>query len=129
MGRPETSLALDILMNEHHGDAAGAVEVTDGIGFDWLQWVANLSDAPELIRRGVRRVFVVRWLAGKDPELALCSDNGEYATIVPRSQRYTGGRRSAVLLYRNPPWQHEMMLADAPVAVRPWLQLREAGHS
>ena len=39
IGRAETSLALAVLMNEHHGDAPGAVEVTDGAGFDWLRWV------------------------------------------------------------------------------------------
>ena len=44
VGKNEASTALQTLLHFHHGEGApGAVDITNGSGFDWLRWVAAIE--------------------------------------------------------------------------------------
>ena len=126
VGRDEASAALQTLLHHHHGEtAAGAVDITDGTAFDWLRWVAHIEGARDVIRDGVRRVYVVRWEPDGAPEAVFCYGSNMYSTLMPRTARCTGScRTTRFRLYREANWMTEPLLSEAPVATVPWLILR-----
>ena len=88
LGRDEASAALQTLVHYHHGEGApGAVDITEGSGFDWLRWVAPLEGAREVSRDGVHRAYAVRWEASGAPEAVFCYSSGNFAVLVPRRAR------------------------------------------
>ena len=120
-------VALQTLLRHHHGETVpGAVDITDGAAFDWLPWVAGIEGAPDVIRDGVCRVYVVRWEPDGAPEAVFCYGNNTYSTLVPRTARYTGSKsRTRFVLYREANWVTEPLLSVAPLAAAPWLVLRD----
>ena len=130
-------VALQTLLRHHHGETVpGAVDITDGAAFDWLPWVAGIEGAPDVIRDGVCRVYVVRWepllyVEGVRcpehgaPEAVFCYGSNMYRTLMPRTARCTGScRTTRFTLYREANWMTEPLLSAAPVAVEPWLVLQ-----
>ena len=128
VGRDEASAALQTLVHYYHGEVApGAVDITEGSGFDWLRWVAMLEGARGVIRDGVYRVYAVRWAPGGVAEAVFCYSCGHFAQLPPRSARYTGANASTRLVMNwESNWQTEPLLSAAPVASRSWLVLRDA---
>ena len=126
VGRDEASAAFQTLLHHHHGEILpGAVDITDGATFDWVRWLAAIEGAQNVIRDGVRKVYVVRWEENSVPEAVFCNGNNMYSTLVPRTARYTGSSRtSRFRLYREANWMTEPLLSAAPVAAEPWLVLR-----
>ena len=119
-------VALQTLLRHHHGERVpGAVDITDGAVFDWLPCVACIEGAPDVIRDGVRRVYVVRWQPDGAPEAVFCYSSNMYSTLMPRTARCTGScRTTRFRLYTEANWMTEPLLSAAPVAAEPWLVLQ-----
>ena len=131
LGRKQATIALQILLHAHHGEgSAGAVELTDGTGFNWLTWVASIADARELVRGGVRRVFAVRCYDRGDVFVAFCRDDGTFSMLCPQTQSYDA--RGPTLVHNHSPltgWQNEPLFRDAPTATQSWQDLRTAVYT
>ena len=128
MGRDEASAALQTLVHYHHGELApGAVDITEGSGFDWLRWVAVVEGAHSVIRDGVHRVYAVRWEPEAEEEAVFCYSNGECGQLLPRCARYAGStKQTRFEMNRGSNWRTEPLLSAAPVASQSWLVLRAA---
>ena len=128
VGRGEASAALQTLVHYHHGEGApGAVDITEGSGFDWLRWVAGLEGARAVFRDGVHRVYAVRWQPGGVAEAVFCYGSGRFAQLLPRKARYTGAQKTTSFVMNGESnWRTEPLLSAAPVASQSWLVLRDA---
>ena len=128
VGRDEASTALQTLLHYYHGEEApGAVDITDGSGFDWLRWLAALEGVREVIRDGVHRVYAVRWEPWGDVQAVFCYGNGDFGVLLPRRARYTGAHNdTSFQMWRGSDWRTEPLLSAAPVASQSWIVLRDA---
>ena len=129
VGRDEASTALQTLVHYHHGELApGAVDITEGSGFDWLRWVRIHRGHRwrRIIRDGLHRVYAVRWEPGGAEEAVFCYSSGHFAQLPPRRVRYTGATANMhFVMNRESNWRTEPLLSAAPVASRSWLMLRD----
>ena len=119
-------LSLPCLLHHHHGETLpGAIDMTDGVAFDWLPWGAHIESARDVIREAVCRIYVVRWEPHGAQEAVFCYGKNMCSTLVPRTVRCTEScRTTRFRLYRKAFWMTEPLLSAALVAVEPWLVLR-----
>ena len=102
------------------------MDITDGAGFDWRRWVANVEGARDLIRDGVHKVYAARWLLDDPPVAVFCHGNDSGSTLAPWLVRYTGAAsRSRIQFDRDLAWRTHPLLSTAPVSSQSWLLLRK----
>ena len=121
IGRKEAVIAL----NETLGPSqeSRAVDITDGVAFDWRRWIGNLSEGRDLVGSGVVRVFACRWGDTDSPIIAVCRTDGTYATLNPQCQNYpTTQRIHSHTVY--PSWQTVRMFQTAATVDDSWMQRR-----
>ena len=118
-------MAAENLLVHAHGVRAGAVRITDGIGFDWRRWMENLVQGRELRGPGVAEAYVVRRFLEPDPEYVFVRTDGETVSMNPTSQTHALQYRRHVINYITEQGDAiRMLLRDAPVAVHQWQHVR-----
>ena len=90
------------MLEDHHGETdAGAVDITDGSGFDWLKRLAKIQGAQTAIWDDIYRVYAVRWQPHGDPEVAFCYGNQTYSTLTPRNAVYTASTKETSFVFHG----------------------------
>jgi hypothetical protein len=124
IGRSEAVLALNEILGSM-GDRL-AVDISDGMAFDWRRWLLNLSQGHDLVGTGVVRVFACRWHKIDPPLIAVCRIDGTYATLNPHRQTYSTreGRDSRFVQEADQEWQRVPMFQAAAGIDQTWMQAR-----
>ena len=118
-------MAAQNLLFHAHAVRAGAVRITDGIGFDWPRWMDNIVQGHELRGPGVAEAYVVRRALEQDPEYVFVRTDGVTVAMNPGSQMYAAARRRhGINFISEQDDAVRMLLRDAPVAVQQWQRLR-----
>ena len=113
-----------LALNEILGPSeAGAVDISDGVAFEWRRWLGNLAEGPDLVGTGVVRVFACRWADYESQIFAVCRTDGFFAALDPACQHYPGSqRRRSHAVY--PAWRTVHMFQEAATVDASWMQRR-----
>ena len=98
----------------------GAVEITDGVGFQWKRFLRNQRCGRDIIGPGVLKVFAARFTNDSLPSIVVCRVNESYCTITPGSMP----RQLPYAVHHN--WRPQELLATAAMATTPWMQVQIA---
>ena len=129
VGRPEATAALQRIIRSSCGEEdVGAVDITNGSGFDWLRWVAQMAGVDSVMRDGVCKVCAARFHPGAAPVAVFCYRDGTWGTLRLDSVVYKSPKTkktSRVHVHRDPSWQTLSFLCLAPRASQAWLLLQD----
>ena len=89
IGKSEAYVALTVLLDAHHVQSPGAVDITTEEGFHWKRWLNNVWLARDIVGDGIAKVFAVRQPPQGRPVLALCCSDDTYCLVDP-SKKDTG---------------------------------------
>ena len=118
-------MAAENLLFHAHNVRAGAIRITDAIGFDWPRWMDNIVQGHELRGPGVAEAYVVRRALKEEPEYVFVRMDGVTVAITPRSQMHAAAQRQhGINLISEEDEAVCMLLRDASVAVQQWQRLR-----
>ena len=107
VGRREAVLALTVLLNECWNNEAGAVDITDGHGFDWKRFVANTMDHLEIATMGLEKIFALRTAVSGSPKLAFCTTGTTWKILDPTGLGRYKNTRLPVLQGMSSDWRLE----------------------
>ena len=127
IGRAQASAALQTLIHKYdRNGGSGAVDITDGSGFDWLRWLAQIEGAYDIMRDGVHRVYATRWNENDKPlEAVFCYGDGTFTRVPPGQTHYTPGRHHERFVHSaTEDWRTMPIFANARVADESWLPMR-----
>ena len=123
IGRREAVLALTYLLNACWNNKAGAVDITDGIAFDWKRFFANTMENLEIAAMDLEKVFVLRTADSGSPQLAVCTTGTSWKILDPNQSNYKKSRLPG-LHNMSSDWRMEPLFLQAEIGCRNWLQLR-----
>ena len=88
IGRKEYFRACAALVKHCWGTAdtpnVGAVDITDGKGFDWRRYIKNIKECKKVDETAISNVFVMSYLGQEDsPELAFAKADGTWHQLSP----------------------------------------------
>ena len=129
VGRLETQRALDALLASiaPGGLSPAAVDITDGIAFDWRRWIMHLEQEVVLRGGGIQSVFAVRWKQGGCPEIGINRTNGSFCSIKPSNQQYKDKiNRSVNPITEWGPTSQLCVLWTAVVGDTSWLRIGQS---
>jgi hypothetical protein len=123
IGRREAVLALTVLLNECWNNEAGAVDITDGHGFDWKRFVANTMENLEIAAMGLEKVFALRTAVSGSPKLAFCTTGTTWKILDPTQASYKNTRLPGL---RGMPsdWRLEPLFLQPQTPGRNWMRMR-----
>ena len=73
IGRREAVLGLNVLLTKCFNTESGAIDITDGIAFDWRRFVANTMERLQIMAMDIEKVFAVRTKRSGSPQFAFCT--------------------------------------------------------
>ena len=92
IGRREAVLALNLLLNQYRNNGPGAVDITDGNGFDWRGFVQNTMEHLEIKVMELEKVFALRRANFGSPQLAFCTPGTTWKMMDPTQNVYKNTR-------------------------------------
>jgi hypothetical protein len=128
IGRREAVLALTVLLDNCWNNEAGAVDITDGHGFDWKRFVAN-TEHLEIAAMKLEKVFALRthyWDDMEDfgsPKLAFCTTGPTWKILDPTQASYKNTRLPG-LRCMAADWRLEPLFLQAQTQGRNWMRMR-----
>jgi len=123
IGRREAVLALTVLLNECWNNEAGAVDITDGHGFDWKRFVANTMEHLEIAAMGLEKVFALRTAVSGSPKLAFCTTGTTWKILDPTQTNYKNTRLPG-LRGMSSDWRLEPLFLQPQTPGRNWMRMR-----
>jgi len=135
IGRREAVLALTCLLNTCWQNRAGAVDITDGGGFDWKRFFANTMENPEIDAMDLEKVFALRTADSGSPKLALCTTGTSWKMMEPTQAKYKNSRlpglhdgctssKPSPLIGKSSNWRTDALFLQAQMAPANWMRLR-----
>ena len=123
IGRREAVMALDVLMKTCWQTRAGAVDITDAVGFDWNRFFTNTMEALEIQELDIEKVFALRTTESGMPKLAICTTGTEWKIFDPNHIYYKNPRLPALhVMHSN--WRTHSLLTQAQMVPSSWTRLR-----
>ena len=135
IGRREAVLALTCLLNTCWQNRAGAVDITDGGGFDWKRFFANTMENPEIDAMDLEKVFALRTADSGPPKLALCTTGTSWKMMETNQVKYKNSRLPGLhvgctsstpspLIGEASDWRTDALFLQAQMAPANWMRLR-----
>ena len=132
IGRREAVLALNLHLNKHWNNGAGAVDITDGNGFDWRRSVQNTMEHFEIIVLELENVFALRRADSGSPQLAFCTTGTTWKMMEPAEKVYKNTRLpglqdiSSNMQGMSSNWRTDPLFLQATTSTlgRNWMRMR-----
>lgn len=132
IGRREAVLALNLLLNQYWNNGAGAVDITDGNGFDWRRFVQNTMEHLEINAMELEKVFAVRRADSGSPQLAFCTTGTTWKMMEPAEKVYKNTRLpglqdiSSNMQGMSSNWRTDPLFLQATTSTlgRNWMRMR-----
>ena len=116
-------LALTFLLNACFNDDAGAVDITDGVAFDWKRFFANTMENLEIAAMDLEKVFALRTADSEDPKLAVCTTGTTWKMMEPTQANYKNTRNPG-LRAMSSDWRTEPLFLQSLTLSENWMQTR-----
>ena len=131
IGRREAVLALNLLLNQYWNNGAGAVDITDGNGFDWRRFVQNTMEHLEITAMELEKVFALRRADSGSPQLAFCTTGTTWKIMDPTQKVYKNTRLpglqdiSSNMQGMSSNWRTDQRFLQATTTLgRNWMRMR-----
>ena len=124
IGRKESIRAWTVLLDNCWPRANGAVDITDGKGFDWKRYTYNIKERTAVAAIDIDKVFVMR--TGGDlasPMLAFAETDGTWWQLDPKLANKTNLDEPA-LANMNEDWRQIEFFAKAKKVDHSWMRLQ-----
>ena len=135
IGRREAVLALNLLLNQYWNNGAGAVDITDGNGFDWRRFVQNTMEHLEITAMELEKVFALRRADSGSPQLAFCTTGTTWKIMDPTQKVYKNTRLpglqdiSSNMQGMSSNWRTDQRFLQATTTLgRNWMRMRRSHH-
>ena len=120
IGRRESIRAWTVLLDHCWPGANGAVDITDGKGFDWKRYTDNIKSKNAVAAMNIDKVFVMR--TGGDhasPMLAFAETDGTWWQLDPKA-----ANEKTALASMNEDWRQIKFFDKAKKVDHSWMRLQ-----
>ena len=124
IGRRQAVMALDALLNTCWQTRAGAVDITDAVGFDWNRFFTNTKEALEIQELDIEKVFALRTTESGKQKLAICTTGTGWKIFDPTQVHYTNSKKHPGLHVMHLNWRTDPLLMQAQMVPTSWMRLR-----
>ena len=124
IGRREAVTALDVLLKTCWQTRAGAVDITDAVGFDWNRFFTNTNEALEIQKLEIEKVFALRTTESGKQRIAICTTGTGWKIFDPIEVHYKKStqRFAARVMHWN--WRSDPLLMQAQKVPTSWMRLK-----
>ena len=121
IGRKEYAAACTALVKHCWGKAdppnVGAVDITDGKGFDWRRYINNIKEGEQVDETVISNVFVMSYKGQEDsPQLAFAEANGTWRQLSPE--------KGSKLETQEENWHEVPFFLRAKTVSHSWMRLQ-----
>jgi hypothetical protein len=124
IGRREAVTALDVLLKTCWQTRAGAVDITDAVGFDWNRFFTNTKEALEIQKLEIEKVFALRTTESGKQRIAICTTGTGWKIFDPTQVHYKNSTKHPGLHVMHSNWRTDPLLMQAQMVPSSWMRLR-----
>jgi hypothetical protein len=124
IGRREAVTALDSCLNACWKKRAGAVDITDAVGFNWIRFFSHTRESLEIQELDIAKVFALRTTESGNSRIAICTTGTGWKIFDPIEVHYKNStqRFAARVMHWN--WRSDPLLMQAQKVPTSWMRLK-----